>query len=142
MNDNDGERLASVLVENSLVYLTMAETEAVNEDCGEFLVPSSSCLFQTIKGPAEAQDSCSKVFQCIPWRWFHVYDLSSSQVTIQVSPLDVDLVEFHAISICDGEDGLDQWQLGYRCVSVEVINSRYLTEPLCDQASFVPDDVP
>src|SRR5713101_3121645 len=107
MNNNDGERLALALVENGLVYLTTAETEAVNEDCGEFLVPSSSCLFQTIKGPAEAQDSCSKVLRCIPWGWFHVYDLSSGQVTIQVSPLDVDLVEFHVILVHDGKDGPD-----------------------------------
>src|SRR5713101_6831138 len=107
MNDNNGERLASALVEHGLVYLTTAETEAVNEDCGEFLVPSSSCLFQTIKGPAEAQDSCSKVLWRIPWGWFHVYDLSSGQVTVQVSPLDVDLVEFHVVSVRNGEDGLD-----------------------------------
>ena len=41
MNDNDGEGLASVPVEDGLVYLAMAETKSVNEDHGEFLVPMS-----------------------------------------------------------------------------------------------------
>ena len=72
----------------------------------------------------------------------HVEDLIVGKYPVQISTLDVNLIQLQVVLIGHSNEEARRCQLHHRSVSIIIVYSSDLTEALCDQACLLLYDVP
>ena len=94
VDQNNHQALSTVSEEHCLIHLTSCEAQLIHHDFHQPLVPPPSKLFQVIQSFAKSANFTMGSWDGIAGRLSHEEDFVRGEYPIQISTLDVNLMNF------------------------------------------------
>jgi len=135
MRRDDEDVALDPSIKHSRIGGTGVETE-VSQLVLEGIIPSAPHLLKPIQGLPQPVDKVLSSL-LIAQRLLHVDLLRVLQLSVEVCRVEVEAFNLPVKARGKCEDGLEACKLGYRGISVKVIDTIYLAEPPGDQACLV-----
>src|ERR1700683_13897 len=119
-------------IKDSLINFASGESYNFLKDLCQFLMPTTTTLFQAVDCFAKLKDTASRIQVGIVQRLTHVNVFVISEFSIKISPFDVDLMKLEVQACGEGKNSMKRSKFSNRCVHIKVVNSLHLGKALCD----------